>query len=58
MNKRKRAPLIIAAAFLAAAGTLLLLVLLGGPARPARADPDILCVAPGGVGCSGPCGAT
>jgi uncharacterized repeat protein (TIGR01451 family) len=58
MNRRKRVPRIIAAALLAAAGTLLLLVLLATPARPARADPAILCVAPGGVGCSGPCWAT
>ncbi|MFQ6101733.1 MAG: right-handed parallel beta-helix repeat-containing protein [Anaerolineae bacterium] len=57
MNKRKRVPFIFAAAMLAITLALLLLILLGGPARLVQADPGIVCVAPGGMGCSGPCGA-
>lgn len=34
---------------------LALLILLNGLARPAQADPAILCVAPGGIGCAVPC---
>lgn len=55
MTKRQRLPFTFAAAFLAAGATVLLTSLLSQP-PPARADPGILCVAPGGTGCSGPCG--
>jgi parallel beta-helix repeat protein len=55
MNIRWRVPSLIAAALVAAAGMVLLLIVLAGPARAA---PGTLCVAPGGVGCGGPCEGT
>jgi len=56
MSKRQRISLVVVAA-LAAAGTLLVLTVLTGPIQAVRAAPSTRCVAPGGMGCGGPCGA-
>jgi parallel beta-helix repeat protein len=53
MNVHWRVLFVIVAILVATAGMVLLLVVLAGPARAA---PDTRCVAPGGVGCGGPCG--
>jgi parallel beta-helix repeat protein len=58
MSRRRSSTLVLAAMLAATIGVFLLVWLLTGSPRPAQADPGILCVAPGGTGCSAPCGET
>jgi len=58
MDRKRRCVLPLAAALAAVAAVLAIAGLLGPPPPVARANPGVLCVAPGGTGCASPCEGT